>query len=56
VADSQRAAAWSEKLDRAMYEIQIETNGFLINLVCHDLRVAQLAVGDPTTGDLRPLE
>jgi hypothetical protein len=56
VADSQRAAEWSEKLDRAMYEIEIETNAFLINLVCHDFRIDQLAVGDPTTGDLRLLQ
>ncbi len=56
VADSPRAAVWSERLDRAMYEIQIETNAFLMKLVCHDLRVTQLAVGDPTTGDVMPLE
>jgi hypothetical protein len=56
LATSQRAAAWIERLDRAMYEVQIETNAFLINLVCHELRVAQLAVGDPSTGDLTPLE
>ena len=30
-----------------MHAIRIETNAYVIDLVCHDLRVTRLAVGDP---------
>jgi hypothetical protein len=33
----------------------VETNTFILRLVCHDLRVQQLAVGDPLTQTLKPL-
>ncbi len=52
VADSERTARWTEKVGRAMHEIQIETNVYILELVCHDLRVDQLASGDPLTGEL----
>jgi hypothetical protein len=39
-----------------MHEVMIETNTFLLRLVCHDLRVQQLAVGDPATQTLQPLD
>ena len=52
VADSERAARWTEKVGRAMHEIQIETNVYILEIVCHDLRVDQLASGDPLTGEL----
>ena len=29
---------------------------YALRLVCHDLRVARLAVGDPLTGELTPVE
>ena len=37
-----------------MHPIRIETNAYWIDLVCHDLVITQLAVGDPRTGDLNP--
>jgi hypothetical protein len=52
VSDSKLAASWSERLNREMHEICIETNVFLLRLVCYDLRVERLAVGDPITGEL----
>jgi hypothetical protein len=55
VVDSPRASAWSARLGRTMYEVQIETNAFVIQLVCHGLRIDQLAVGDSATGDLTPI-
>ena len=39
-----------------MHEVAIETNVFTLRLVCHDLRVDQLAVGDPWTRELTPIE
>lgn len=44
------------KLGRPMHEIRIETNAFLMSRVCHNLIVAQLAVGDPDTGEFKPLQ
>jgi len=35
-----------------MHEIKIETNAYILRLICHDLCVVQLAVGDPATGEL----
>jgi len=37
-----------------MNGIRIETNVYVIELVCHDLVVSRLATGDPLTGELRP--
>jgi len=34
-----------------MHEVAVETITFLLRLVCHDLRIQQLAVGDPVTRD-----
>jgi len=56
VADSPRAALWTERLKRAMHEILIETNKFTLRLICHDLQVERLALGDPITGELVELE
>ncbi len=56
ILDSERAISWTEALGRRMHEIEVETNAFLIRLVCHDLRIDQLAVGDPATGELTPIE
>jgi hypothetical protein len=56
IADSPLAEAWSEKLGKRMHQIQIETNAFVIDLVCHDLRVDRRATGDPTTEELTPTE
>jgi len=56
VVGADQAAAWSEKLGRAMYEVLIETNVFTLRLTCHDLRVEQLAIGDPDTDVLTPLD
>jgi hypothetical protein len=56
VTDSPLAASWTERLGHEMHEVMIETNTFLLRLVCHDLRVQQLAVGDPATQTLQPLD
>jgi hypothetical protein len=56
VADSSRAARWTERLGREMHETVIETNTFTLHLVCHDLRIERLAIGNPTTGELTELE
>jgi hypothetical protein len=55
VADSPLAASWSVRLNRAMREIRIETNAFELQLVCHDLLVQQLAIGNPLTDELSPV-
>jgi len=39
-----------------MHEVTVETNTFVLRLVCHDLRIEQLAVGDPVTRTLKPVE
>ena len=56
VAESPRAEAWGTKVGRDMHEVRIETNAFLISLICHDLQVTRLASGDPDTGELSPLD
>jgi hypothetical protein len=56
VTDSSLAASWAERLGHEMHEVMIETNTFFLRLVCHDLRVHQLAVGDPATQTLKPLD
>jgi hypothetical protein len=38
-----------------MREIRIETNAFELQLVCHDLLVQQLAIGNPLTDELSPV-
>jgi hypothetical protein len=56
VEDGSLAASWAERLAHEMHELVIETNTFALRLVCHDLRVDQLAVGDPWTRELTPIE
>jgi hypothetical protein len=56
VADSPRVALWTERPKREMHEVAVETNKFTLHLVCHDLRVERLALGDPITGELVELE
>jgi hypothetical protein len=56
VIDSPRAAEWSDRLGRAMHEVEIKTNAYTLRLICHALQIEQLAVGDPTTGDLKGLD
>jgi hypothetical protein len=56
VALSASARQWTEQLDREMHEVRIETNAWVLRLVFHDLRVEQLAAGDPTTGALTDLQ
>jgi hypothetical protein len=55
VADSSDAAAWTQRTGRAMHEVMIETNTFVLKLICHDLRLDRLAVGDPITGEFSEL-
>lgn len=56
VPESTLATAWTARLGRDMHEVIMETNVFVLRLVCHELRVLQLAVGDPETGELRSVE
>jgi hypothetical protein len=56
VTNSPLAASWTERLGHEMHEVTVETNTFVLRLVCHDLRVQQLAVGDPVTQTLKPLD
>ena len=56
VADSTRAASWSERLQREMHEVRVETNVFDLLLVCHELRIDKLAVGNPRTLTMSDLE
>lgn len=56
VSDSARAASWTERLEHEMHEVLIETNVFDLSLVCHDLRIYKVAVGDPRTHTLADLE
>lgn len=56
VADSTRAPEWSDRLGRAIHEVKIQTNAWTLWLICHDLQVERLAVGDPATGELKDLE
>jgi hypothetical protein len=56
VKKSRRAKDWTKQLGHDMHEVRIEANLVVIELVFHDLLVDQLAVGDPATRTLRPLE
>ncbi|MBA2298227.1 MAG: hypothetical protein H0W14_09350 [Actinobacteria bacterium] len=56
VADSPSATSWTERLGHEMHEVTVETNTFVLRLVCHDLQIEQLAVGDPVTRTLKPVE
>ena len=56
LSTSDSATRWSDALGRPMHGIRIETNAYAIELVCHALVVTRLAVGDPATGQLRPIE
>jgi hypothetical protein len=56
VEQSDAAAARTEHVAKPMHAIQIATNACAIDLVCHDLLVTRLAVGNPITGELKPFE
>jgi hypothetical protein len=54
VEDSERARRWSQLLDHEMHEVSIKTNALVLELVFHNLHVAQIAIGDPPSETLRP--
>lgn len=56
VGGSELAASWAERLGREMHEITVESNTFALRMVCHDLRIDQLATGDPVTQVLSPVD
>ena len=56
VTNSLLATSWTERLDNEMHEVAVETNTFVLRLVCHDLQIHRLAVGDPRTQTLADLE
>ncbi len=55
VENSARARHWTEALGNEMHEVRIESNVLVLEFVFHDLRVVQLAVGDPDTETLMPV-
>jgi hypothetical protein len=55
VDGSTSAADWSRRLTQEMHEVALETNAFTLRLVFHDFVVEQVAVGDATSGELRPI-
>jgi hypothetical protein len=56
VVDPPVAASWAQRLNTDMHEVEIETNVFILRLVFHDLRIEQLAVGDPQTRTLKAMD
>jgi hypothetical protein len=56
VANSERAQVWSQAIGREMYEVMIETDVFVLDLVCHDVQIHRTAVGDARTRTLIELE
>lgn len=56
VAESPLASLWAKRLGHEMHEVMIETNTFDLHLVCHNLHVHKLAVGDPWTRTLKDLD
>jgi hypothetical protein len=50
VNGSERARRWAEEFGREMHEVRIVSNVLDLSVVFHDLRIRQLAVGDPDTG------
>jgi hypothetical protein len=56
IADSPAAASWTERLGHEMHEAWVVTGVFILRLVFHELRIDQLAVGDPLTRELKPLD
>ena len=45
--DSELAQEWTSRLGKLMHEVLIETNGYNIRLLFHDLSVKELSAGDP---------
>ena len=56
VNDSPLAASWTKRLGRDMHEVSVESNAFVLRLVCHDLHVDKIAQGDPSTRQLTSLD
>lgn len=55
VTESDRARHWTELLGHNLHEVRIQSNVLVLELVFHDLRVTQLAAGDPDCGTLSRL-
>jgi hypothetical protein len=53
---SAAAADWSRRLGHELHEVLVETNAYSLRLVFHDLRVTRIATGNPTTGELEPVD
>ena len=56
VAGSVLARSWSARMGREMHEVRVESNAFELRLVCDDLVVQRIAVGDPVTGRLTQVD
>ena len=55
VEDSPLATEWSNRTQREMYELKLETNAYVLSLLFHNLSVLQVAKGDPETGGMHRL-
>ncbi len=42
ITESPKARAWSEGLNKAMHEVQIETNAYKLQIIFHDLKVRKI--------------
>jgi hypothetical protein len=47
---------WSERLEKPMNEVYIETSVHDISLVFHDVKIQKIARGNPLTGELIPID
>lgn len=56
IEHSERADRWTKLLDHEMHEVRIASNALDLTVVFHDLLVDQLAIGNPSTGTLEPLD
>lgn len=56
VSKSVIAGEWANRVGRPMHEIAIETNTFVLSLICHDYDIERLAKGDAASGVLSDLE
>jgi len=54
IQPSEVSETWAQQLGQPMHEILIETNAYAVRLVCHAVRVDQLAAADPSTGEIEP--
>ena len=55
VEGSPLAKEWSERFERPMHEVRIETNGHNLTIIFHDVSIRKIAQGNPDSDLLHPL-